>query len=130
MSDNKSTNPNPGDKQAYNTTGAYAAAEMAQRGLDLTGHGASSITHDLVDGADLVLVMTRNHADALRTSFPRSAHKVHLLSEMVGKKYDISDPYGGSPAEYACSARELEELVESGYERIVSLAEEAGRDAA
>jgi hypothetical protein len=47
---------------------------------------------------------------------------------MVGKKYDIGDPYGGSPAEYACTARELEELVESGYERIVGLVEKASRD--
>jgi protein-tyrosine-phosphatase len=108
---------------------ANAAAEMARRGLDLSGHGARPVTRDLVAEADLVLVMTHNHAEALRLSFPQFAHKVYLLSEMVGKRYDIGDPYGGLPAEYACTARELEELVERGYERIVNLVEEGNRDA-
>lgn len=107
---------------------AYAAAEMARRGLDLAGHGARSVTRDLVAEADLVLVMTRNHAEALRSAFPESAHKVYMLSEMIGKRYDIGDPYGGSRMEYAYTAQELEELVESGYARIVGLVEGPGRN--
>jgi protein-tyrosine-phosphatase len=69
--------------------------------------------------------MTKNHAEALKTAFPDQAQKVYLLSEMVGKKYDIQDPYGGSRLEYAYTARELENLIDSGYERIVTLAEES-----
>ncbi len=76
-----------------------------------------------MDQADLVLVMTQNHAEALSATFPDHADKVHLLSRMVGKTYDISDPYGGSRLEYAHVARELEGLIDEGYERIVALAE-------
>ena len=102
---------------------AYAAEEMARRGLDLAGHCARPVTRGLVAAADLVLVMERNHAEALKLAFADHAHKVYLLSEMVGKCYDIGDPYGGERIEYACIAGELEELIAAGYERIVALVE-------
>jgi protein-tyrosine phosphatase len=103
---------------------AYAVEEMARRGLDLSRHCARPLTREMVAAADLVLVMERDHAEALRLAFADHAHKVHLLSEMIGKRYDIGDPYGGEPMEYACIARELEELIEAGYARIVALVEE------
>jgi len=106
---------------------AYAIEEMARRGLDLSAHRAHPVTPELVAGADLVLVMEKAHAEALRAAFPDHAGKVHLLSEMVGRRYDIDDPYGGTREEYAAIAKELEGLIEAGYERIVALAEETGR---
>jgi protein-tyrosine phosphatase len=78
--------------------------------------------------ADLVLVMTRRHAEALGAAFPEHGRKVYLLSEMVGQMYDIEDPYGGSRSEYAQTAREMEQLVEKGYARIVALVENAPGD--
>ena len=106
----------------------HAIDEMASRGIDLRSHRSQSIDEDLMEEADLVLVMTQNHAEALSVSFPDHAHKVHLLSEMVGAIYDISDPYGGPRREYAQIAQELETLIDQGYQRIVSLAERASRD--
>lgn len=103
---------------------ACAIEEMARRGLDLSGHQARAVTHEAVSTADLVLVMERTHAEALKAAFPDHAHKVYLLSEMIGRRYDIGDPYGGTPAEYAVVARELEGLIETGYTRIVGLVEE------
>jgi len=102
---------------------AYAIEEMAQRGIDLHAHRSRNVTRDLMTEADLVLAMTRNHAEALGAAFPEHAHKVHLLSEMVGREYDIYDPYGGTRLEYAYTARELEQLIEAGYERIVAFVE-------
>jgi protein-tyrosine-phosphatase len=101
----------------------HAVAEMAERELDLSCHQARPVTGKMVVDADLVLVMTTNHAEALKTAFPNQAHKVYLLSEMIGQAYDIQDPYGGSRMEYACTAKELEDLIDDGYERIVALAE-------
>ncbi len=103
----------------------HAVEEMAGRGIDMRVHRARNVTRELMAGADLILAMTRNHAEALRAAFPEHAHKVYLLSEMVGQKYDIYDPYGGTPMEYAYIARELEQLIEAGYERIVALVERA-----
>jgi protein-tyrosine-phosphatase len=104
---------------------AHAVAEMAERGIDLSHHLARPVTRQIVAEADLVLVMTQNHAEAIKTAFPDQAHKVYLLSQMIGREYDIHDPYGSSRMEYAYTAKELEGLIENGYQRIVALAEEA-----
>ena len=103
----------------------HAVEEMAGRGIDLRAHRARNVTRELMAGADLILAMARNHAEALRAAFPEHAHKVYLLSEMVWQKYDVHDPYGSTPMEYAYIARELEQLIEAGYERIVALVERA-----
>jgi protein-tyrosine phosphatase len=102
---------------------AYAIDEMAQRSIDLRVHRSRNVTRALMDEADLVLAMTQDHAEALTAAFPDQAHKVHLLSEVVGQRYDVSDPYGGSRLEYTYIAKELEGLIEAGYERIVALVE-------
>jgi protein-tyrosine-phosphatase len=101
----------------------YAIAEMAEREINLSSHQARAITREMLVESDLVLVMTCNHAEALKTAFPDLGHKIHLISQMVGKEYDICDPYGGSRMEYAYTAKELEALIEDGYARIVELVE-------
>ncbi len=106
----------------------YAIEEMASRGIDLRPHRSRPVDESLMEQADLVLVMTGNHAEALSATFPNHAHKVHLLSEMVGEPHDISDPYGGTRLVYSYIAQELEELIDEGYERIVTLAESGSAD--
>jgi len=107
---------------------AHAIVEMAQRGIDLHAHRSRNVTRDMLVEADLVLTMTRQHSEALGAAFPQYIHKVHLLSEMVGRMRDIRDPYGDTRLEYAKTARELEQLIEDGYERIVDLAERTSGD--
>lgn len=102
----------------------HALEEMARRGIDLRHHRTRPVSGGLVEAADLVLVMTRYHAEAVRSAFPEHAHKVHLFSELAGETYDVRDPFGGTLTEYACIAEELAQLIEEGYERLVSLAEE------
>jgi protein-tyrosine-phosphatase len=102
---------------------AHAVAEMADRGIDLSSHLARPVTREMVAEANLVLVMTQNHAEAVKMAFPDQAHKVYLLSEMIGRVYDIYDPYGSPRIEYTHTARELENLIDRGYERIVALVE-------
>ena len=102
---------------------AYAIEEMARRGIDLNAHRSRNVTREMMAEADLVLAMTRHHAEALGAAFSEYAHKVLMLSEMVGREYDIYDPYGGTRLEYAYIATELEQLIEAGYERFVALVE-------
>jgi protein-tyrosine-phosphatase len=102
----------------------YAVQAMIERGLDITSHRSQAVGHRLVEGADLVLVMTHNHAEALRLEFPDHAAKIHLLSEMKdGCRYDIDDPYGGSLAEYRDCVKELSDLIDTGFDRLRSLVE-------
>lgn len=103
----------------------YAIDEMEKRDLDITGHRSRRVSEELARSADLILVMTKHHAEAIRQAFPRLADRVHLISETIDQEYDICDPYGGTRMEYAYVAQELEELVEAGYQRIVQWVEEA-----
>ncbi len=106
----------------------YAIEAMAQRGIDLHAHHSRSVTRELMNEADLVLTMARNHVEALIAAFPEQAHKVCMLSEVIGKEYDIRDPYMGTRLEYARTANELEQLIEDGYGRIVVLVEGTAGD--
>lgn len=100
---------------------AYALQMMAERGIDISDHRSHDLTPQDVEEADLILTMERGQAEAIRVEFPPHAHKVHLLSEMAGRHYDIRDPYGGPLHEYRQCANEIERLIEEGYPRIMQL---------
>lgn len=104
----------------------YAVQVMAERGLDLHTHRSKPIDRQMIQEADLVLVMTRHHAEALRSEFPDFRNKVWLLSQMDGNRIcDVNDPYGGSLIEYQYCAAELENLIQSGLTRMRALVEDA-----
>lgn len=96
---------------------------MARRDLDVSGHRAHTITRHDMQVADVILVMTENHRQALRAEFPRHRNKIHLMSEVEGNSHDIADPYGGQMPEYEACANELERLVHLGYEKIAAWSE-------
>jgi len=43
------------------------------------------------------------------------------LSQMIGRQYEIRDPYGDSLQEYRQCAAEIERLIEEGYPRMMEL---------
>jgi protein-tyrosine-phosphatase len=99
----------------------YAQQMMAQRGIDISDHRSHDLSSQDVEEADLILTMERGQAEAISLEFPRHAHKVHLLSELIGRHYDIRDPYGGLLHEYRQCAAEIERIIEEGYSRIMEL---------
>lgn len=104
---------------------AIGAAVLAARriGLDIRGHAARGITAQMVQDADLILVMEQGHKEALRSEFPAAAGRIHILSEMAGAlAYDIPDTQ--SPAGAAEVATEIADLVRSGFDRICALAQQ------
>ena len=100
----------------------YAIQVMARRGIDISGHRAHSLTQADVEEADLILVMASEHAEVIETLLPQYKLKIHLLSEMAGRHYDIPDPGGGPLYEYLECADELEDLIERSYLQILKLA--------
>ena len=108
---------------------AYAIMAMDQRGIDIRDHRARTLTQVDIDQADLVLVSTQDHADAIRRYFARWEGKLFLLSEMIGKPYDIEDPYGEPLAVYTSCATRLAEIVERGFDRIVEILDRGDRNA-
>ena len=91
---------------------------MQKRGLSLDGHIARTVSQDIINRADLIIVMTRSHRDALNAEFPGIRRKVHLMSELFGLEYDISDPYGKSIEAYEICATDLSDMIDRGYDRI------------
>ena len=106
----------------------HAITVMAQRGIDISQHRGHTLTREELAAADAVIVMTRSHRDALGAEFPESRPKLHLMSELKGRTFDIDDPYGGILAEYQQTAQELQDLIESGYEKIVAWVSESAVD--
>lgn len=101
---------------------SYSQELMQAQGVDISHKRAQMVTPRLMQQADLVLCMEAGHAEALRIEFPESAARIFLLSEMVGKSYSISDPYGGSREGYEAMFRELDRLLTEGLRRIIELA--------
>jgi len=99
----------------------YSRQMMAQRGIDISDHRSHDLTPEDVEEADLILTMERGQAEAIRLEFPQHAHKVYLLSQMIGRQYEIRDPYGDSLQEYRQCAAEIERLIEEGYPRMMEL---------
>ncbi len=97
-------------------------ALMAERGLDLSRHRARMVDKAMIAAADVVLCMEAGHAEALRAEFPRYGRKIHLMSELAGRRYSIPDPYGGPRAGYERMVEDLEGLLVPGLDRLVALA--------
>jgi len=47
--------------------------------------------------------------------------RIHLLSEIAGAPYDISDPIGGSPEDFRYTVREIDALLRAGLPRLLEL---------
>lgn len=97
---------------------------MRANGYDITNHQAQMITESHLRQADLILCMEVGHVEALQIEFPDQAHKVHLLTDMIGRPYGVSDPYGGPMYAYEAMYNDLVEIIDGGIERIIELAEQ------
>ncbi|MCC7163165.1 MAG: low molecular weight protein arginine phosphatase [Anaerolineae bacterium] len=97
----------------------HAIEVMQARGLSLAGHIARTVTREILERADLVLVMTRSHRDALAAEFPAARSRIRLMSQLNGIEYDIADPYGKPRSAYEMCANDLDHLFDRGYTEIL-----------
>lgn len=81
-----------------------AIAVMQKRGIDISEHTSSALNADMVQQADHVFVMTRTHREAVLRMVPRAEERVKL----VLNEEDVTDPFGGSEADYEACASVLE----------------------
>ena len=81
---------------------------MERRDLDISGHRARQLDQQLIQQADLVLVMEQSHRRSVETQYPTARGKVFRLGEWSG--LDVPDPYRQPEAafEYAL------ELIDKG----------------
>ena len=105
-------------------TNSEVLTVLESYGIDATSHRTQVVSRSLINNHNLVLCMASNHKEALRAEFPDMKERIFLLSEMVGKKESINDPIGGPLLEYETVAREINQYLTQGFERIVELAGE------
>ena len=64
---------------------------LAERGIDISGHRARQLTFEMLEGADLVIVMEAAHQRDLERLFPQLRGRVHRIGRFGG--YDVPDPF-------------------------------------
>jgi protein-tyrosine phosphatase len=99
----------------------YPASEfsielMDELGVDITAHRARQIHPDMVNAADLVLVMEAGHKRAIDDADATARGKVYRLGEWQDK--DIDDPYRQPKAAFADALEDIELGVASWVEKI------------
>jgi protein-tyrosine-phosphatase len=111
----------------WTSSGLPALAEArelaASFGVDLAAHRTRSVDKELLEEADVILVMESGHKESLQTEFPFTRSKVYLLAQVVeGVADDIPDP-AASRGEAREIIRELVEMVRKGAGKIYQLVE-------
>ncbi|HEX6926995.1 MAG TPA: low molecular weight protein arginine phosphatase [Longimicrobiaceae bacterium] len=102
---------------------APAVSVAARRGIDLAPHASTQLDEKLVEWADLILVMSLSHYEAVERLGGGS--KVALLGDFAageeGAGAPVLDPFGGSEEVYEETIRELERLVSSSLDRLAPI---------
>lgn len=77
---------------------AEAVIALREWKIDASSHRSQSLTQKLVDESDWIIVMTRSHAQTVRSLFPEAKNRVRLLTEFGTDRRveDIPDPIGMS----------------------------------
>ena len=99
----------------------YARQVMRERDIDISDHCSRQLTIEMVQQADIILVMEQYHRWFIRSQAKGYKDKVLLMSQLVGEEYDIRDPYQGSRREYEYIAAELEGIVDEGFSVLLKI---------
>ena len=88
----------------------HAVEVLRKEGIDITGILSQPVSADLIEEADLVFAMTRDHLDMLALLYPEASHKMHLLraaEAAKGGRADVPDPIGGTYGTYEACKDEI-----------------------
>lgn len=92
-----------------------------EREMDLSPHRARSLTREIVDESDLILVMGPHHLE--RAEALGGHGKTHLLTEYASRgtiDRPITDPFGGDLAMYRETLDELDREIRRALERLAA----------
>jgi len=88
---------------------------LADEGIDLREHESQPLTERLLNQADHVITMTRQHRQTILSERPDLHDRVRVLADDGG---DISDPIGGPRATYAACRDEIERQLRTLVDRL------------
>ena len=104
----------PGNSASFN-----AVRVARENSISLEEHKARPITEELIDNADLVLVMESHQGHELIADHPQASEKILLLRHFArhgSRERGISDPYGRNLEAYRFCFEDIKECVESLHE--------------
>lgn len=104
------------------TTAPNAVAALEEAGIYPGPHRARQVDEAMIEGAELVLAMTPQHAATLRRMGGTPARGIHALPEYAMGTVDqgIADPYGLTMSAYRSTLRQIYEHVERVVVRLDS----------
>jgi len=105
-----------------------AVITLAERDIDISSHRSREVSAEILAEADLILVMTRGHQEAILAEFPEVDGRIHRFSHLDRGAWDVVDPVSQPLASYQATARELERLIEAGWSLILGEAAGAASD--
>ena len=99
---------------------------LGEIGIKPGNHIARTVNAEILNDFGLILTMERGQKEAIKIEFPGSAEKVYMLSEMVGKRFDIRDPMGGTIDEFRKTAGIIKMVLDQGFDKISQLISDKG----
>jgi len=100
----------------------YSVMTMMERGVDIRPHRSRPLTEEMVNEADLILVMEDVHTRFIINQVPEAKNRTHLLGGYGLKKgKEIDDPVGQDMDVY----RQIAEIIEREIRRIAPLLKRA-----
>lgn len=101
---------------------SFQALRVArENSLFLEKHQARLVTSELIDQADLIVVMEPGHGQQLLGLYPQASGKILLLRHFArygSRQRGIHDPYGLNLEVYRFCFEDIKECVESLHERL------------
>ncbi|MCM8784086.1 MAG: low molecular weight protein arginine phosphatase [Candidatus Omnitrophica bacterium] len=78
---------------------------MLKEGIDISAHRATRLTKEMIEEADLVLVMEEAHHNIILNLYPEAEKKTYLLKSFMenipkNSSLEIPDPIGRPPEVY------------------------------
>lgn len=97
----------------------HAVTVCAEHDIDLDRHRSQPLTPELAAWADLILVMSPAHLDAVRELGVDVDDKAALLTDFAGgDPAGVEDPFGGAIEPYRRTFAQLERLVDGALRRL------------
>jgi protein-tyrosine phosphatase len=107
---------------------SFNAVRVArENSISLEEHRARLINTELIDNADLVLVMESHQGHELIANHPQASEKIFLLRHFArygSRERGISDPYGRNLEAYRFCFEDIKECVESLHEWLLEASED------
>lgn len=114
-----------GDEVSVRSAGTYAEpgeqayapvrVVMKERGIDLSRHRSQPVSTEMVQAADLIIVMEEAHRQSIFYLSPRALRKVFLLSELAGDSAPLIDAVGRPDREVRRMIDQATLWVEDGW---------------